>query len=362
MPTDLTYATDVAVRCRHAVAFAVTKMGLFDRRRDANPQHVFLSYAREDQAIATVLRNRLDRHGLVVWSDHSLRPGIDWVDTISQALDQAAAVVVVVTPNSVNSEWVTREWSAALRSSKRVIPVLASGAGYEDLPRELGRVQAVDLGADLEGGVEQIVAAVSQLTLSDEPPPSEFVDLQAIVEDVVEKKLANLGVDRISTSVPGDVEDPQMVFVVASFAPGMEPAFAAVDAAARAVGLRAERVKDVPGDYRITDRILASIRRAALVVVDLTDERPNVYFELGFARGLGKTVITILREGTKAHFDVQDWTYLPYIDSRPLENDLIERFEYELERREKDGSASTRQVQSSTGTTREPSRRAGHGD
>lgn len=54
----------------------------------------------------------------------------------------------------------------------------------------------------------------------------------------------------------------------------------------------------MPGDYRITDRILASIQRAGLVVVDLTQDRPNVYFELGYARGLGKTVVTIMREGT----------------------------------------------------------------
>jgi nucleoside 2-deoxyribosyltransferase len=113
----------------------------------------------------------------------------------------------------------------------------------------------------------------------------------------------------------------------------MKPAFDAIEAAAIAVGLR-ERVKDVPGDYRITDRIMSSIRRAMLVVVDLTHERPNVYFELGFARGLGKTVITIMRAGTQAHFDVQDWTYLTYADSRPLERDLVERFRYEIQQRE----------------------------
>src|SRR5215472_8908980 len=69
---------------------------------------------------------------------------------------------------------------------------------------------------------------------------------------------------------------------------------------------RAERVKDVQGDYRITETILAMIRQARFVVADLTHERPNVYFELGYARGLGKTVITLLRAGTIAHFDVRD--------------------------------------------------------
>jgi hypothetical protein len=106
----------------------------------------------------------------------------------------------------------------------------------------------------------------------------------------VEKKLASLGVDKAPRVGPAEDADPNLVFVITSFQEDMQPAFDAIEAAAIAVGLRAERVKDVPGDYRITDRIMSSIRRAMLVVVDLTHERPNVYFELGFARGLGKTV------------------------------------------------------------------------
>lgn len=59
---------------------------------------------------------------------------------------------------------------------------------------------------------------------------------------------------------------------------------------------------------------------------------PTCIFELGYARGLGKTVITIAREGTTVHFDVKDWTYIPYVDSRILERDLKKRFEFELVR------------------------------
>jgi hypothetical protein len=74
------------------------------------------------------------------------------------------------------------------------------------------------------------------------------------------------------------------------------------------------------------------IEISRFVVVDLTHERPNVYFELGYARGLDKTVVSIARQGTMIHFDVKDWTYIPYIDSRLLERDLRKRFEFELSR------------------------------
>ena len=125
--------------------------------------------------------------------------------------------------------------------------------------------------------------------------------------------------------------DDGLVFVISPFAPEMDAIYLAISGAADAVGLHAERVKDIKGDYRITDRILAMIGQARFIVADLTYERPNVYFELGYARGLGKKVITILRAGTVPHFDVRDWTYLEYFDSRPLEADLIEQLKFELQ-------------------------------
>jgi hypothetical protein len=126
----------------------------------------------------------------------------------------------------------------------------------------------------------------------------------------------------------------RLVFAIMPYTDDMEPIFEGVRAAASSVGLEAKRVKDLVGDYRITDKIMELIIASRLIVADLTHERPNVYFELGYARGLGKTVITIGRNETRLHFDVRDWTFLPYIDSRVLERDLAERLRYELQREE----------------------------
>lgn len=119
----------------------------------------------------------------------------------------------------------------------------------------------------------------------------------------------------------------ELVFVVCPFDPDMDPVFDAVACAATAVGLRAARADD----YRITDKILALLGSARLVVADLSRQTPNVYFELGYARALGKTVITIARTGTISHFDLHDWTHLEYVDSRPLEQQLRQRFQSEVD-------------------------------
>jgi hypothetical protein len=302
--------------------------GLVDEALD-----VFISYARDDRAVATSLNDSLQRRGLHTWMDVNLRVGTDWATEISEALTRSAVVIVIVTPRSLDSEWVQAEWATALQSSRRIVPVLAEGATFGDLPQPLAMLQGVDLNTDFEDGVKRIIDAVGSLKRSGGSRPRDVVDMRALVEDIVETKLLSLGVGKTTRSRSPGMEDSDLVFVVSSFDTDMEPAFEAVEAAAKIVGLRAERVKDVVGDYRITDKILEMIRAARLVVVDLTHERPNVYFELGYARGLGKTVVTILRTDTPVHFDVQDWTHLRYSDSRPLERDLVDRFRIELQRR-----------------------------
>lgn len=50
---------------------------------------------------------------------------------------------------------------------------------------------------------------------------------------------------------------------------------------------------------KIDDRILAEIRRARFVVADVTGARPSVYYEAGFADGLGTPVIWTCDEAKK---------------------------------------------------------------
>jgi hypothetical protein len=78
------------------------------------------------------------------------------------------------------------------------------------------------------------------------------------------------------------------------------------------------------------NKVFLMIERARTVVADLTCERPNVYYEPGYARDVGKTIITPIRAGTPAHFDIRDRTYIEYYDSRPLEDELRQRFRSEL--------------------------------
>ena len=122
----------------------------------------------------------------------------------------------------------------------------------------------------------------------------------------------------------------KLVFIIMAFKPDMEPVYDCLKEVAEEYDLIAKRVDEELGDYKITDKIIEMIEDCKFIIADLTHERPNVYFELGYARGIGKTVITIAKDTTKIHFDVKDWKYLSYNDTRVLEKKLRREIDHIL--------------------------------
>lgn len=90
-------------------------------------------------------------------------------------------------------------------------------------------------------------------------------------------------------------------------------------------GLTAERVDEAQVNERITDRILESIQKAEYVIVDLTESRPNVFYEAGYAQGIGKLPIYIARQGTHLEFDLKDYPIIFFDSYRELKSGLEAR-------------------------------------
>ena len=86
--------------------------------------------------------------------------------------------------------------------------------------------------------------------------------------------------------------------------------------------LRGYRVDDVGDTDKITDKIMESIRSSLFVVADLTHERPNVYYEVGFTHGIKKRVIFTAKKGTALHFDIKDFDVVFYSNMQELKTKL----------------------------------------
>ncbi|MDQ2859878.1 MAG: toll/interleukin-1 receptor domain-containing protein, partial [Pseudomonadota bacterium] len=70
---------------------------------------VFVSYARGDKARVAPLVAAIEAQGWAVWWDPEICPGQEFDRQIAAELEIAAAVLVVWTPDSMESRWVRGE-------------------------------------------------------------------------------------------------------------------------------------------------------------------------------------------------------------------------------------------------------------
>jgi hypothetical protein len=117
---------------------------------------VFISHAATDEPIATVVRDEIKRifaDGVEVFASSVpgvIEPGAEWLGKIRESLTAATAVIVIITPTSINRPWVWFEvgasWSKMEEGEGRILPVCVPEIDKGSLPEPLGRLQAMSLG------------------------------------------------------------------------------------------------------------------------------------------------------------------------------------------------------------------------
>jgi hypothetical protein len=108
--------------------------------------------------------------------------------------------------------------------------------------------------------------------------------------------------------------EAQLISVMMPFDAGFAPVYAAIQQAGLACGLltrRADEIWEAPG---IIQDVVSLIDRARIVVCDLTDKNPNVFYEAGIAHTLGREVIIIAQSEQDIPFDLRHLRHIPYRD------------------------------------------------
>ena len=77
-------------------------------------------------------------------------------------------------------------------------------------------------------------------------------------------------------------------------------------------GLRCERADDIYDVTGVMQSVWEGINRARLVVADLTERNPNVFYELGIAHTLGKPVIMLTQSIDFVPFDLRHLRCIEY--------------------------------------------------
>lgn len=88
-------------------------------------EQVFISYKHEEKDFTDIMIHQLQSAGFQVWVDiEQLRAGENWRESINFAIHDSFAVVLIISPSSKVSEYVTYEWAYAQGAGIKVIPVM----------------------------------------------------------------------------------------------------------------------------------------------------------------------------------------------------------------------------------------------
>lgn len=117
-------------------------------------------------------------------------------------------------------------------------------------------------------------------------------------------------------------------FVAMSFDKDLFSAYKnAIEPAIEATGYRPYRVDSAPYLDRIDAKIIAEIRNSRFIVADVTQQKSGVYYEAGFAYGLGLPVIWCVRHDDlkNVHFDTRQYNHIVW-ESEPELREKLEDF------------------------------------
>jgi len=107
---------------------------------------VFISYRFEQRVryFVDVMEREFERAqpAITYWRDRrNISPGMGWEEAIDDAINACRIVVVIITPEATQSQYVNYEWCYALGRGKHIIPINFDDS---DVHIKLRKIQALD--------------------------------------------------------------------------------------------------------------------------------------------------------------------------------------------------------------------------
>jgi len=157
-----------------------------------------------------------------------------------------------------------------------------------------------------------------------------FIEIAAQLDGEVQIKLGIVGILEVESD--HEISHSKTVFVAMWFNPELSSVYdEAIAPAIEDHGFTAVRIDRTEYNDKIDDQIIAEIRRCHYLVADFScgedGARGGVYYEAGFASGLGKQVIYCVREADleRVHFDTRQMNHIVWADAENLKMRLSAR-------------------------------------
>lgn len=126
--------------------------------------HVFISYKHgefETSDFLEKLEERIKLANIEIWRDSRIQAGDNWEREIDIAIDNCSILLMLLSKNVAESQYVTYEWTRALTLGKPVIPVLLSTQSI--LHPRLEKIQFIDFTTSNDQSWRELIARITTL-------------------------------------------------------------------------------------------------------------------------------------------------------------------------------------------------------
>lgn len=131
--------------------------------------------------------------------------------------------------------------------------------------------------------------------------------------------------------VPNKPINENLVVVMMPFNSSFSNTFEAISNACKVVGLECKKANDIWENSTFIQDIFELIFMSKIVIGDFTEKNPNVFYEIGIAHTLGKTVIPLTQSINDVPADLRHHRVLKYLPNSEgyseLQKELVKRFQ-----------------------------------
>jgi len=128
---------------------------------------VFISHSSRDAEPAARIKVWLQDQGFdtpfLDFDKHAgIPPGSNWEKTLYREIERSEAIIIVQTPNWLNSKWCFAEYTQARALGKPIFPVIETPTGDTLIAPD---IQSLNLLKDRDGGLEQLARELTRIAL-----------------------------------------------------------------------------------------------------------------------------------------------------------------------------------------------------
>jgi TIR domain len=257
--------------------------------------------------------------------------GAEWYSTVAHTVENAALVIALITPLSLERPWMLFEVGLAQGRSRRPALAIAVGVPLSSITCPFAQMQ---IASDDENSLTKVVVHILRTLLSASPREQ---GVRAMVQRF-RAETATLRAESFTPTIrpPGPVTaehtavhgphhwpfsifgepirgDWPDIFVLMPFDDDLRPVFDDhIKPASASLGLNAQRADDFFSTETVAREIWSAIYFAQLIVADCTRRNPNVFYEIGLAHALGRRTILIAQSIDDVPFDLRHLRILKY--------------------------------------------------